>query len=290
MMQFQIQQSQQTPQQYLNQQEQQQQIQNHLIQQSGQQITNAIGMQQNIHQINIQPKPQIVIGPQQTTLSTSQAQSMENRPTIMSMVSIAGNTVSSTNGSPMTHALASIQGLAGPMASPSHVTLPVLQPPQNPLAAMTTLSYNASPTPPTLTKDDKQLKAEQQKINDQLQQSAIQTLVSLSTAPVVSTMQSAMSPALTPTANGDLSAQTNTVSTSSTDASVPMDTTPATGENFFFTIIYNYLVLQYDLLYVSYKKEEGESCSNTFPGIPAIFFCRKAGRNMLNFLCKWVDK
>lgn len=283
MMQFQIQQSQQTPQQYLNQQEQQQQIQNHLIQQSGQQLTNAIGMQQNIHQINIQPKPQIVIGPQQTTLSTSQAQSMENRPTIMSMVSIAGNTVSSTNGSPMTHALASIQGLAGPMASPSHVTLPVLQPPQNPLAAMTTLSYNASPTPPTLTKDDKQLKAEQQKINDQLQQSAIQTLVSLSTTPVVSTMQSAMSPALAPTANGDLSAQTNTVSTSSTDASVPMDTTPATGENIFFLLLYIIICSCNMICYMFHIKKKMEILAPTHSEEFLQFFLSKSWKKYVDF-------
>lgn len=218
--QIQIQSPQPNQQQYLNQQEQQQQIQNQLIQQqqSGQ-LTNATITQPNISQINIQPKPQMIIGPQQTSFATSQAQSMDNRPTIMSMVSISGGSLSSA-GTPL------IQPIAG-LASPPHVTL---QPPQNPLAAMTTLSYNASPSNPNLSKDDKQ-KSDQQKLNDQLQQSAIHTLVSLSTATsVVST-----APTLTSTtatlANGDQSSDTNTVATSSTDAAAPVDTTSASGKH-----------------------------------------------------------
>lgn len=215
-----------TPQQYINQQEHQQQIQNQLIQhqQTGQ-LTNATinSSPQNIHQINIQPKPQILINTQQAALATSQSQPIDNRPTIMSMVSIAG-TVSSTNGSPLiqSQALQAIQG----MASPPHVTL---QPPQNPLAAMTTLSYTATPT--NLNKDDKQ-KSDQQKINEQLHQNAsLQSLVSLSTGTTLVTSEATMSPSVTSLANGDLSSQTNTVSTSSPDAVTSMDTTTVSGKN-----------------------------------------------------------
>lgn len=217
--QIQIQSPQQNQPQYLNQQEQQQQIQNQLIQQQQQsgQLTNASIPQPNISQINIQPKPQMLIGTQ-SNLATSQAQSMDNRPTIMSMVSISSGNITTTNGTPLiqAHAL----GIPG-LTQQSHVTL---QPPQNPLAAMTTLSYNASPTTVNnLNKDDKQ-KTEQQKINEQLQQTAIQTLVSLSTATtVVST-----APTLTSTtANGD---QTNTVSTSSADGGDANDNASLTGK------------------------------------------------------------
>lgn len=209
-----------TPQQYINQQEHQQQIQNQLIQhqQTGQ-LTNASGMNsspQNIHQISIQPKPQILIGTQPTSLATSQAQSLDNRPTIMSMVSIAG-TVSSTNGTPLiqSQALQAIQS----MSSQPHVTL---QPPQNPLAAMTTLSYSASPT--ILNKDDKQ-KNDQQKINEQLHQNALQSLVSLSTGTSTVTTESTTS-----LSNGDPSSQTNTVSTSSPDTVSSIDAATGSGK------------------------------------------------------------
>lgn len=215
-----------TPQQYINQQEHQQQIQNQLIHQQTGQLTSVTlnSSPQNIHQINIQPKPQILIGTPQTALATTQAQPLDNRPTIMSMVSIAG-TVSSTNGSPLiqSQALQAIQG----MASPPHITL---QPPQNPLAAMpmTTLSYTASPT--NTNKDDKQ-KSDQSKIIELHQNSSLQSLISLSTGTTLVTSEPTMSPSITSLANGDLSSQTNTVSTSSPDAVTSMDTSAVSGKN-----------------------------------------------------------
>lgn len=96
----------------------------------------------------------------QNGLTTSQAKASENRP-IMTMVSLgSGN---NNTSSPMN----AMQNMNSPLSS--HLTI---QPPPNPLAAMTTLSYNPSNGMVTnnIAKDDKQNSSkadEQQKTNEQ---------------------------------------------------------------------------------------------------------------------------
>lgn len=97
----------------------------------------------------------------QNGLTTSQAKaSVENRP-IMTMVSLGSS--NNNTSSPMN----AMQNMNSPLSS--HLTI---QPPPNPLAAMTTLSYNPSNGMVTnnIPKDDKQNSSkadEQQKTNEQ---------------------------------------------------------------------------------------------------------------------------
>lgn len=143
-----------------------QQIQNQLIQshqiaamqQQAQNNLNASHGNAPNQQLTIQqPKQQhILIG--QHSAAQSQA-SMENRP-IMTMVSIGGGNSSagSNTGNNTISTLNAIQSLGSPMNSPQHLTI---QPPPNPLAAMTSLSYSATPTTiltnssSNMAKDDK---------------------------------------------------------------------------------------------------------------------------------------
>lgn len=140
--------------QFVNQHEQQQ-IQNQIMQSQQialqQQTQNNLNTNQasGISQITIQQAKQpqqIFIGQQ----STAQSQATnENRPT-MTMVSIGGNNASSP--------LNAMQNLSSPIGSSQ---TPTLQPPPNPLAAMTSLSYSAAPSniltnsTANITKDEK---------------------------------------------------------------------------------------------------------------------------------------
>lgn len=206
--------------QFISQQDHQQ-IQNQLIQQQIvlQQPNGTSGLQQ----ISIQPKTQ------QPT-SMHQTQALENRP-LMSVVSISSPNVSSSNGSPI---LSSI-------ASPTHITL---QPQPNPLVAMSTLSYTASPS--AFLKDEKQQNAikaaaaaaaaasadEQQKLNDQMQQTAAAaSLVSLSigssAAPTSAAVSSATNGATTTSSATMSVATSSTVSiTPTVSMSTPKDKVP----------------------------------------------------------------
>lgn len=204
------------------------------MQQHQQQQQNGITQTNGIQQISIQPKP-ILIGTQQTS-SQAQTQSLESRP-MMTMVSIGGNNVSSTNSSPMLQGqtgsspTATLNAMSNSLSAPPHLTL---QPQPNPLAAMTTLSYTASPSM-TLNKDDKQnsqqAKAEeQQKLNEQLQQSAAAaSLVSLSNSSSAVSISSANITAQTTTSNGNASGFTNGISstalTTSNSTASPKTTT-----------------------------------------------------------------
>lgn len=137
--------------QYVTSQDTHQQIQNQLIQSQQlamqQQAQNNLNAQQanaQIQQITIQqqPKQQILIG--QQSAAQSQA-SMENRP-IMTMVSIGGGGNTSASGNHANNTISTLnamQNLGSPMNSPQHLTI---QPPPNPLAAMTSLSYSATPS------------------------------------------------------------------------------------------------------------------------------------------------
>lgn len=155
--------------QYVTSQDAHQQIQNQILQsqqlaQMQQQAQNNLNTSQanaQIQQITIQqPKQQIVLGPQ--SVAQSQA-SMENRP-IMTMVSIGGGSgvvSAGTNANTANNTISTFTGmhnLGTPINSQQH--LPI-QPPQNPLAAMTSLSYSATPSgiltnsTSNITKDDK---------------------------------------------------------------------------------------------------------------------------------------
>lgn len=149
--------------QYVTSQDTHQQIQNQIMQSQQiamqQQVQNSLNTNQanaQIQQITIQqPKQQILIG-QQNATSQSQA-SMENRP-IMTMVSIGGGSSGGNSSNNTIASLNAMQNLGSPMSSPQHLTI---QPPPNPLAAMTSLSYSASPSAiltnstSNITKDDK---------------------------------------------------------------------------------------------------------------------------------------
>lgn len=198
-----------------------QQIQNQLIQH--QQI---VLQQQNgtngLQQISIQPKVQ------QAT-SVNQSQSIENRP-LMSMVSIANGSVTTANGTPVLSS----------MSLPPHLTL---QPPQNPLAAMTTLTYTASPST-ILTKEEKQQNInkilgitsatatteDQQKTNEQLQQTAAATsLMSLSIASSTIPTSSINGPTITSSTPASIPTSNAVVVTSSVSMSSNKDKIP--GKN-----------------------------------------------------------
>lgn len=115
----------------------QQQIQNQLmqsqqivLQQQAQGGPNA-AQSNGIQQITIQQPKQILVG--QQSVAQSQA-TIENRP-IMTMVPIgSGNNTSPLNA---------MQNLTSPLSTSQQITL---QPQPNPLAAMTSLSYSASPS------------------------------------------------------------------------------------------------------------------------------------------------
>lgn len=136
--------------QYVNQSDQQQ-IQNQILQSQQmamqQQAQGALNTSQanGIQSITIQQPKQILVS--QQSVAQSQA-NMENRP-IMTMVSIGNNGTSPLNA---------MQNLTSPIGSPSNLTL---QPPPNPLAAMTSLSYSTTPTgivtnsTATIAKEDK---------------------------------------------------------------------------------------------------------------------------------------
>lgn len=137
-------------QQYVSQQEQ---IQNQLIQQS-QQIamqqqngmtvtTQANGMQQ----ISIQQQPkQMVVGQQAVT--SQQTTSIDNSRPVVTMVSIGSSAPT----------LSGMHNMSSPIQTSSPMTL---QPPPNPLAAMTNLSFAPngmiSTNTISITKDDKQV-------------------------------------------------------------------------------------------------------------------------------------
>lgn len=152
--------------QYVTSQDTHQQIQNQIMQtqqlamhHQAQNNLNTSQANGQIQQITIQQPKQILIG-QQSVANQNQT-SMENRP-IMTMVSISGggNSVSGAN-SGVTNTVSSLnamQNLSSPVSAPQHLTI---QPPPNPLAAMTSLSYSATPsailtnTTSNIAKDDK---------------------------------------------------------------------------------------------------------------------------------------
>lgn len=215
-----------------------QQIQNQLMQQQQQQIalqqqvqngiTTVTTQPNGIQQITIQPKTQqILIGQQ----SVAQTQSnIDNRP-IMTMVSIAGNSVTAANGgaqiiSQSASPLNAMQTLSGnQLSSPPHLTL---QPPPNPLAAMTSLSYNASTGMLTSTTANSSIKDEkpstnaskideQMKANEQsLQISAAASLVSLSQSTMGLPASASIPSSIT---NGTPTVSINSVTTSNSSTS-----------------------------------------------------------------------
>lgn len=143
--------------QYVTSQDTHQQIQNQILQsqqmamqQQAQNNLNTSQANAQIQQITIQqPKQQILIG-QQSTAQSQASISMENRP-IMTMVSIGGGSGVVSTGSNANNAgnntissFSGMQNLGSPINLPQQ-HLPI-QPPPNPLAAMTSLSYSAQPS------------------------------------------------------------------------------------------------------------------------------------------------
>lgn len=134
--------------QYVTSHDTHQQIQNQIMQSQqlamqhqAQNNLNANQGNAQIQQITIQqPKQQILIGQQSAAQNQT---SMESRP-IMTMVSIGGgNSGTGNSGNNTMTTLNAMQSLGSPMNSPQHLTI---QPPPNPLAAMTSLSYSATPS------------------------------------------------------------------------------------------------------------------------------------------------
>lgn len=180
--------------QYVTSQDTQQQIQNQLQQQLAMQqhAQNNLNTSQanaaQIQQITIQPPKQpLLIG--QQSVAQSQA-SMENRP-IMTMVSIGGGGsgivsagANANNVSNTITSLNAMQHLGSHMSAQQH--LPI-QPPPNPLAAMTSLSYSATPSAiltnstPNMAKDDKNtIKSDNTQTTNSLSTSEPNVLISTS--------------------------------------------------------------------------------------------------------------
>lgn len=166
-------------QQFVNQD--QQQLQNQIMQSQQlalqQQAHNALNASQTngIQQITIQQPKQILVGQQ----SVGQNQTLENRPI---MVSIGGNNAASS--------LNAMQNLSSPIVTSQAMTL---QPPPNPLAAMTSLSYSTVPSG-TLTNstanmatDDKSV----QKADDAQKSTMESTAISTSTSSTTTTIANA---------------------------------------------------------------------------------------------------
>lgn len=164
-------------QQFVNQD--QQQLQNQIMQSQQlalqQQAHNALNASQTngMQQITIQQPKQILVGQQ----SVGQSQSLENRPI---MVSIGGNNAASS--------LNAMQNLGSPIVTSQAMTL---QPPPNPLAAMTSLSYSTVASG-TLTNSTANMAKDAAQKADDAQKSIMEsTAISTSTSSTITTIANA---------------------------------------------------------------------------------------------------
>lgn len=242
---------QQQPQQQQQQQPQQQQGHQPTQTQLGQITMTTTTAQPGQQHVNIQPKPSILIGQPQVVSQSQQQPHLDNR-SIMSMVSLGtnsvGNTITITNGTPIitqqqqqpqqpqTISSHQIHNLSTPLTSPPHVPL---QPPPNPLVAMTTLSAGPFNTALALqnSKQEELLRKTESGSMTILttMKTEVSTAVATSTAeqhPIISSALGSGSSTVTVSSadNSATSSTSNAKSTATPDAPTPMDTTPAKGK------------------------------------------------------------